>query len=139
MHFLDTLFLLVEPSLLNTLDVRVHHLRNQLLKGGLVRVPAELGGRLLGVSNQELNLSRAVVLGIHTNTDLSGLLVLANLALFLALPNNGDSNDLERLLHKLAHRVLLAGGQDEVIGGGVLQNPPHALQTIIGSISSPFR
>jgi len=39
-----------------------------------------------------------------------------------------DADVAERELHKLAHAVHLAGGQDEVVGLLLLQDAPHALR-----------
>jgi len=117
----------VEPSLLDALDISLDHLFNEGAEAGGAGVPAEHGGGLGWVTNQKLDLSRAVVLGIDTNANLAGLGVLANFLLSLTLPHDGHIDDLEGLLHKLAHRVLLTSGKNEVVGGVMLQHPPHSL------------
>src|SRR5262245_45261395 len=68
-------------------EIGIHHLRHQLLEAGLV-LPAELGVRLGGIAQQEINFGRAEIALVDLDDDLAGLLIHALFLDALALPGD---------------------------------------------------
>src|SRR5579859_1640418 len=119
--------LLHELVALGRLEVLAHHLGDELGEAD-ARRPAELRARLAGVAQQARDLRRPEIPRVHRDDAApvrEPLLVHA-----LAAPLDGKPDLARRRVHEIAHAVLLARGDDEVVGLLLLQDHPHHLDEI---------
>ena len=109
----------------------VHHQLHELLEGGLLRVPAQLCAGLGRVAPEVHHVGGPVEVRAHLHQHASGGLVDA--LLIGALPHEleFDAGVAKREPAEVAHAVLHAGGDDEVLGLLLLQDEPHALDIIL--------
>src|SRR5690606_8699081 len=101
-----------DAALLEPCEIGIHHHGDQAAEVHFL-APAELLSGLAGVANQQVDLRRPEVPGVH---------------LHVALPVEPDV--LERDLHQLADRVRLARGHHVIVGRGLLEHQPHRLDVV---------
>ena len=124
---------IAERSLaLGYLEVALHHDAAELLAARALRIPAELGARLGGVTPEVHDVGRPVELGVDADEHPARLPVVTLLVDALALPAEADANVLEGPLHELPHGMLDTRSDDEVIRLVLLQDQPHALDVVLG-------
>src|SRR5436190_17934553 len=111
--------------------VGLDHLGDQRREAGGV-APAQPGRRLARIAEQEIDLGRPEVARIDAHQGVAAGGVEAPLVDALALPDQLPPDLAEGELDELAHRLALAGGQHVVVGGRLLQHPPHALDVVAG-------
>ena len=116
--------------------VVIDHDFNKLLKGCGHGVPAEFGLSLGGVAQQVDNVCGTVEVLRHSDEFLADKMSGAvntnsHLVDALSFELKPDAHTLECEVGKLAHRVLHACGNDEVLGGLVLKDEPHALNIVL--------
>ena len=114
------------------LHVVVDHDLDEFLERRLGGVPAQLALGLAGVAPQVDDVGGAVEVGADLNNDLAGGLVNALLVHALTGKFQLDAYIVEGQLAELADGMLLAGGNDEILRGLVLQNQPHTLDIVFG-------
>ena len=95
-------------------------------------LPAELLLCFCRIAEQEFHLGRAEISGIDAHDRFAGALVDAGLVDALALPGDAAADMGEGALDELAHGMRLAGRQHVIVGLGLLQHAPHALDVIAG-------
>ena len=101
---------------LNETHVVVDHDFHQFGEGGLSWVPSQFFFGFGGVAKQLLDLCRTEVFGIDLNEYAAGGFVDAFLVNSFALPFQLYADMVEGEGGKLAHGVIFAGGDDEVVG-----------------------
>src|SRR5262245_28780766 len=97
-----------------TVEVRADHHLDERGESDL-RPPAERALRLARVPDQVIDLGGAQQLGIDAN---------------VVLPPEPDGS--ERDLHEVLDRVRRPGGDDVVVGGGLLKHAPHGVDVVPG-------
>src|SRR5262249_4981976 len=110
------------------LEIRARHLGDELGEAH-ARLPAELGARVGGVAEQRLDFGRAEVARIDRHPALARA-VERPFVDSGALPAELHAELVRRALHELAHAVLLAGGDDEVLRLRLLQDAPLRLDEV---------
>ena len=105
-----------------------------MLEARLARIPSQNLACLLWIAKQLLHFCRSEILRIDLYQHTSGLLVDALLVETIALPLQFDAHKAERQCSELAHGVILAGSNHEVVGFGLLQDKPHTLH-VVGCIA----
>src|SRR5712692_4607779 len=120
--------LLHELVALGGFEVLAHHLGDELLEAYLRR-PAELRARLARIAEERLDFGRPEVARIDRH-DAAARRVVALLAHAPAAPLERQPDLARRRVHEVAHAVLLAGGDDEVLGLLLLQDQPHHLDEV---------
>ncbi len=80
-----------------------------------LRLPAELGLRLAGIAEQRFDLGGTEIARIDADDDPAALAVDSPFLDALALPLEPHAQRQRGLLGELAHRVLLAGGNHEIL------------------------
>src|SRR5436190_3143051 len=113
-------------------QVGLHHLRYQAIEADL-RFPAEPGASLGRIPQQRLDFGRAEVARVDAHDGLAFLERrplaaragdAADLGLVLAVPLDLDAELARRGGEELAYVALLAGGDDVIVGRGLLQDHP---------------
>ncbi len=110
----------------------VDHDLDEILEAGLSGIPAQDFLCLAGVAEQLLHLCRTEILGINLYQHTAGGLVDTLLVNTLALPFELDAHVMEGQCGEVAHCVILARSNHEVIGLRLLQDEPHALHVVLG-------
>mmetsp|Transcript_44843 Transcript_44843/g.122660 ORF Transcript_44843/g.122660 Transcript_44843/m.122660 type:complete len:271 (+) Transcript_44843:172-984(+) len=134
LHALMMMRLVHKVTRLHQLHILLHHLRHESLEGDLRLPPEQLLG-LRRIANEQVDLSGSKVLRVNLD-QLAGLIARINAdfvnSALLARPLNLHIDGIERLLHELAHRVALVGGEDEVLRLVALHHQPHSLHVVAG-------
>src|ERR1700722_281194 len=112
-------------------NVRRHHFGNQVGKGDL-RLPAELGARLRGISHERIHLRRTKIPRVDSNDCLSRVRIDPGFVKPRPAPFNLNTEAIGRALDEVPHRVLLAGGNHEVFWFGLLQYEPLCAHVVAG-------
>ena len=112
--------------------VGVGHYLHQFGERCLLRVPAEFCAGLCGVAPEIYHVGRTVEVGRYLDKHLAGSRVDTLFVLFLTFPAQFDADVAESKLAEFAHGVLLAGGDNEVLGSRMLENEPHTLHIVLG-------
>ena len=119
-------------ELVHFLHIVTHHDADKVLERSLLRIPAQLGLSLCRIAEKLIDLCRTEVLRIDLNQHLASLFVVALLIDPFAAPFQLYANLTESQRSELADRVVLARGNDEVVGLRLLQDEPHALDVVLG-------
>src|SRR5579863_9898398 len=104
-------------------EVLRNHLAHQRLEVDL-RSPAEFLARLAGITEERVHFGRPKIARIDANDRVPAARIEAALLHALALPFELHAERLGRQLGEFAHRMLLAGGDDEILGQLLLQHQP---------------
>ena len=115
----------------------LHHNLDELLETGGLRVPAQLALGLRGVAPEVDHVGGTIEVLAHGHERLAhkvGRTSRADALLVdaLALPAQFNACKAEGQRGKLAHGVLHASGDDEILGRGVLEDEPHTLHVVLG-------
>ena len=112
--------------LLGRLQVCFRHLLHKFVKSD-ARLPAEFSPGPAGVAQQRFHFCGAVIARIHGYNDVT-VFVHSFFVNARAVPGDFHVEKARRKFHKLAHAVLLAGG-DDVVPGLSLCNMRHCIST----------
>ena len=117
--------------------VVLDHQADEVLEGGLVRVPAELAAGPGRITEEVDDIRRAVEVFADANEGLADEgfgARIANAHLVNPLPFEAefDAGVVEGQGGELADAVLDTGGDDEVFRHGVLEDQPHAFDIVPG-------
>ena len=108
-----------------------HHDSYQFGKRGLGRVPAQLGTGFGRVTQQLFHFARTEVFRVHFHQYLAGGLVDTLLIHTASLPFQLDAQVVEGQCTELTDRMHFSRSDDEILGGVVLQNQPHAFHVVL--------
>ena len=111
-------------------EIGFDHLRYKLVEAG-AGCPAELALGLGGIAEEGFDLGGTEVAGVDGDDDVAllvgGLFVDAG-----AGPGEVEVEEFGAALDEVAHAVLLAGGDDEVLGFFLLEHEPLHLDVVAG-------
>ena len=96
------------------------------------RIPAQLLLGFGGVAPEIDHVGGTIEVGRHLDEHFARFLVDAFLFHAFAFKLQFDAGSLESVITELTHRMLFAGGDDEVFGAFVLKDEPHALHVVLG-------
>ncbi len=111
-------------------EIRMHHFRHQLLKTN-AGTPTQLAPRLAGIAEQGFDLGGTEVARINGDHALAGA-IMGFFLDTLPAPGQRDAQFSRCRADEIAHTVLHAGGDDEVLGLVLLQHQPLHLDVIAG-------
>ena len=115
------------------LHVVVDHDVDELLKRGfLAGIPAQSAFGFGRISPEIDHVSRAVEVGADLDECFTCSLVDAFLVLAFSLPAEFDACTAECEFAEFTDGVLLAGGDDEILGPVLLEDEPHTLDVVFG-------
>src|SRR6266581_4593876 len=113
---------------LRLFQVLADHFGDQLRKTHL-RGPSELLPRLARVAEQAVHFRRTEIARVNGH-DAAAFLVVAAFFLSFSLPADREPELLRRRVHKIAHAVLLARSDHEILGPLLLQHQPLRLDVV---------
>src|SRR5712692_10923726 len=113
---------------LRLFQVLADHFGDQLRKTHL-RSPPELLPRLARVAEQAFHFGRPEITGVNGD-DAAAFLVMAALFPSFSLPADRDPELLRRRVRKIAHAVLLARSDHEILRPVLLQHQPLRLDVV---------
>src|SRR6266849_5520788 len=94
-----------------------------------LRLPPELLPRLARVAEQAVHFGRPEITGVNGD-DAAAFLVMAALSPSFSLPADRDPELLRRRVRKIAHAVLLARSDHEILRPVLLQHQPLRLDVV---------
>ena len=119
-------------KLLHEPHIMLDHDLHQLFEGRLSGVPAEEGLSLGGVAQKLFHLGGAEEARVNLHKHLTRCSVDALLIHAFPFPTQVDADMMESQRAELTHGVVLARGDDEILGLLLLEDEPHALHVVLG-------
>ena len=114
---------------LEVVEIGLDHLADERVERDLVR-PAELFARFGRIAQEDVDFGRPEIPRVDFDQDLAGPSMNALLLASAAAPYDLFADNRKGLFNQFPHRMGFTGRQHIIIGEGLLEHAPHALDII---------